>query len=51
LETELVHPIDLLPDPPRVIAHRCSNGMDCNSTDNPSCIWAGTNPNHDPFKV
>jgi hypothetical protein len=50
LESEIVHPVDFLPDPARVIAHRCSSGLDCNLSDSTTCIWAGTNPNHDPFK-
>ena len=50
LETEIVYPIDFLPDPPRVISHRCSHGLECNQFAGTSCIWAGTNPDHDPFK-
>jgi hypothetical protein len=49
-EAEVVYPTDLLPDQaPRVIAHRCSHGMQCNQDGRPSCIWAGTNPLVDPF--
>lgn len=50
LEVELVHPLDFLPDPPRVIAHRCSLGMECNHSASTACLWANTNPNHDPHK-
>lgn len=50
LEAKIVFPADLLPDPPaRVLAHRCSQGMDCNRFDKPTCVWAGTRPDHDPF--
>ena len=50
LEAEVLHPVDLLPDPPRLLAHRCSMARDCNLSDQPACIWAGTNSEYDPFK-
>ncbi|MFH1906775.1 MAG: hypothetical protein ABIL11_05255 [Chloroflexota bacterium] len=56
LETQVVYPIDFLPDqPPRVTARRCSHGMICqqafgNQFAQPACIWAGTNPDYDPFR-
>ena len=50
LECRLVYPAEFLPDqPPRVTAHRCSKGLECNAEDRPSCIWAGTLPGYDPF--
>ena len=50
LECRLVYPADVLPDqPPRVLAHRCSKGMECNADDRPTCMWAGTLPGFDPF--
>jgi hypothetical protein len=50
LECRLVYPAQFLPDqPPRVLAHRCSKGLECNADDRPSCMWAGTLPGHDPF--
>jgi hypothetical protein len=50
LEVQLVYPGDIMPDqPPRVLAHRCSRGIDCNFIDRPICVWAGTNPTYDPF--
>jgi hypothetical protein len=50
LEAELVYPAEWLPDqPPRVLGHRCSEALVCNLDGRPSCIWAGTNPNYDPF--
>lgn len=50
LEAELIYPAEFLPDwTPRVQAHRCSEGIQCNQDDRASCIWAGTNPNFDPF--
>ena len=50
LEALLVFPADILPDqPPRVIAHRCSKDIPCNMFEKPACIWAGTNPEYDPF--
>ena len=50
LEAELVYPADILPDQgPRILAHRCSHGLECNQDGRPSCVWAGTNPAIDPF--
>lgn len=50
LEVQVVLPPEYLPDqPPRIIAHRCSRGLQCNSFTHPSCVWAGTNPAYDPF--
>ncbi len=52
LETEVVYPGEHLPDqPPRVLAHRCSRGILCNQTSKPACVWAGTNPGYDPFRL
>jgi len=52
LEARLVYPAEWLPDQaPRVFGHRCSHGMLCNQFAQPACIWAGTNPDHDPFQV
>ena len=40
LEAELIYPAEFLPDQnPRVTAHRCSQGVDCNLDGKPSCIW------------
>ena len=50
LESEVLHPIDFLPDLPRVLAHRCSHGRQCNQFSKAACVWAGTNPDYDPFK-
>jgi hypothetical protein len=50
LEAELVYPAEWLPEQaPRVRAHRCSRGVECNLDERPSCVWAGTNPLIDPF--
>ncbi len=50
LEAHLVYPAEWLPDqPPRVLAHRCSEALICNLNDRATCVWAGTNPNYDPF--
>ena len=50
LQAEVVYPAEWLPEgPPRVLAHRCSRGIDCNLESRPSCVWAGTNPIYDPF--
>ena len=50
LEAELIYPAEWLPEQqPRVHAHRCSCGIDCNLDGRPSCVWAGTNPLIDPF--
>lgn len=52
LETQLVFPADFIPDQnPRVLGHRCSHSMVCNQFAQPACIWAGTNPAHDPFQA
>jgi hypothetical protein len=51
LEAEVVFPAELLPDQaPRVVAHRCSRGVECGLVDKPGCVWAGTNPAFDPFQ-
>ena len=51
LEAEKVYPIDILSDQPaRLLAHRCSRGLECSQNSTPACVWAGTNPNYDPFK-
>jgi len=50
LETELIFPSEHLPDqPPRVIAHRCSNATMCNQFDTMACAWCGTNPDYRPM--
>lgn len=48
IENEVVYPADFVPDPPRVIARRCSNAGECNLYDKPACVWCGTNPNAEP---
>ena len=51
LEAEIIYPASYLPEqPPRIVAHRCSRGLACNSFRQASCCWAGTNPGYDPFK-
>jgi hypothetical protein len=50
LETEVLVPADLLPDPPRLLSHRCSLSLECNQLTRATCIWAGTNPDYDPFR-
>jgi len=48
LEAEIIYPSEHLPDMlARVYAHRCSHVGVCL---NPNCVWAGTNPDRDPFK-
>ncbi len=50
LEAEVVYPSEVLPDqPPRVLARRCSNAIECNQFEKPACLWSGTNPTHDPL--
>jgi hypothetical protein len=52
LEAEVVYPAEWLPEQPaRILAHRCSRGLECNLDSRPSCVWAGTNPAYDPFAV
>jgi hypothetical protein len=50
LEAEMLYPVDYLPDPPRILSHRCSHGVQCNQMDKAACKWAGTNPDFDPFR-
>ncbi len=50
LEAEVLYPVDTLPDLPRVLSHRCSLGMQCNQFAQPTCVWAATNPDYDPFR-
>ena len=50
LEVQVVYPADLIPESnPRVLAHRCSQGVSCNLDERSCCVWAGTNPLIDPF--
>jgi hypothetical protein len=50
LESEQVLPAEHLPEQPaRIIAHRCSRGVECSLLKDPTCVWAGTNPGFDPF--
>ena len=50
LQVKVVYPSDILPDqPPRVLARRCSKGLECNQLDRPTCVWAGTLPGYNPF--
>ncbi|MEJ2011109.1 MAG: hypothetical protein P8X64_02665 [Anaerolineales bacterium] len=50
LEARVVYPAEFLPDqPPRILAHRCSKGLECNQMDSATCVWAGTLPGYDPF--
>jgi hypothetical protein len=50
LEAEVLYPDDLMPDtPPRIVAHRCERGLECGLMKEASCVWAGSNPNYDPF--
>ena len=50
LEVELVYPPEWMPNQdPRIVARRCSRGMECNLDERGSCVWAGTNPVMDPF--
>ncbi|MBM3151668.1 MAG: hypothetical protein FJZ96_05605 [Chloroflexi bacterium] len=50
LEKEVAYPADFLPDRPRILAHRCSHGLTCNQFNRPACLWAGANPDYDPFR-
>jgi hypothetical protein len=50
LQVELVHPAEFLPDQEaRVLAHRCSRGLECSMLGMVACMWAGSNPDYDPF--
>ena len=50
LEAEVVYPAEEMPDqPPRIVAHRCSNATACNMMEKTACKWCGTNPDHDPM--
>jgi hypothetical protein len=49
IEDLVVYPAEQLPDqPPRIIAHRCSNALECNMKDQAACSLCGTNPDVDP---
>jgi hypothetical protein len=51
LQAQVVYPADQIPDQsPRIVAHRCNYGDECNLIDKPACVWAGTNPTYDPFE-
>ena len=50
LEAEVLYPEEHLPESgPRVVAHRCNRGLECGLLSEAACVWAGTNPNYDPF--
>lgn len=50
LEVETVFPSETLPDqPPRLGAHRCSHATECMLVNESTCVWAGSNPDYDPF--
>lgn len=50
LETQVILPSEYLPEQaPRVIAHRCSDALECNRINKPACAWCGTNPNYRPL--
>ena len=50
LEVEVVYPPEHLPDqPPRVVAHRCSNAIECNKIEKMTCAYCGTNPDYKPM--
>jgi len=50
LEARVVYAAEFMPDqPPRILAHRCSKGMECNQMDSATCVWSGTLPGYDPF--
>lgn len=49
LDTQVVFPPEHLPDqPPRILAHRCSNGLECNLIEKMVCAYCGTNPDYKP---
>jgi hypothetical protein len=49
IQNEVVYPADHLPDqPPRIVARRCSNTIECNLEEKASCVLCGTNPDLDP---
>ena len=49
LVTQVVYPPEYMPDqPPRVVARRCSNALECNKMDKVTCAWCGTNPDYRP---
>jgi hypothetical protein len=51
LEALVLYPPEHLPqNEPQVLGHRCSDGVMCNTIEKPACVWAGTNPNYDPFQ-
>ncbi len=51
LEAEVLYPEEHLPEQgPRIVAHRCSRGVECGLEHSQNaCVWTGTNPDFDPF--
>jgi hypothetical protein len=50
LEAQVVYAAEHLPDqPPRILAHRCSNAIECNTIDKMVCAYCGTNPEFKPL--
>jgi hypothetical protein len=50
LEVEVVYPAEFMPDQAaRITAQRCSLGQNCSMLGQVACMWAGSNPDYDPF--
>lgn len=50
LEAEIVLPDEHLSgEAPRIVGHRCSQGLECGLTEGANCVWSGANPTYDPF--
>lgn len=48
IENKVVYPAEYLPEqPPRILARRCSNGIECNMIEKAACALCGTNPDLD----
>ena len=48
LENEVAYPAEHLPEqPPRILARRCSNAVECNLMEMTTCKWCGTNPDYE----
>ena len=48
IENEVVYPAEQMPDqPPRIIARRCSNAIECNLVEKAACALCGTNPGYE----
>lgn len=52
LEVQAIYPAEILGEQsPRLSIHRCTKARDCMLMGQATCVWAGTNPDYDPFSA